>query len=520
MALELINDTLKFDQVIGEGQSQALVDKDMNVPDIKPDIAKILSVEGKANITGKEVEQDRIAVDGTVDFSILYSTSDEPQPIYSIAHSDNFSQYIEIPGAMPKMEADVKCNIEHIDFNRINGRKLNIQCVINMDGKVKDKVPVDIVKEVEGIQDIQLLRDTVAVDDVFGENAAQTVVRGSIQIPTTLPQADEVIKCRAMIHKREVSLEEGKVNVSGSVFVPVLFLSRADENVDIYKVDDDFVFTYTMEIPGITPDMTCNIDYSIDEINTEIKENEDNERRQIDIEGVIGINARVLQRREYPVVVDMYAPSTRIEPEKVNIDYEIFYGKNTSEAMIKENLQVPKDSPGMEKVYDLVCNPIVTDCKVIDDKVIVEGVAGCDIIYLVRGEGKLVHSFSDEVPFKTSVVIPGCKTGMKSEVEVNVESMDCTILTKDEVEVKITLDCLVMLYEKLSKEFIIKAEELEAGPPVHKPSITIYMVQPKDTLWNIAKKYCTTIEDIVKVNEIEDPDKITPGMKLIIPKKL
>ncbi|HBM82002.1 MAG TPA: hypothetical protein DD426_14400, partial [Clostridiaceae bacterium] len=99
------------------------------------------------------------------------------------------------------MEADVKCNIEHIDFNRINGRKLNIQCVINMDGKVKDKVPVDIVKEVEGIQDIQLLRDTVAVDDVFGENAAQTVVRGSIQIPTTLPQADEVIKCRAMIHK-------------------------------------------------------------------------------------------------------------------------------------------------------------------------------------------------------------------------------------------------------------------------------------------------------------------------------
>ncbi|HBM82001.1 MAG TPA: peptidoglycan-binding LysM, partial [Clostridiaceae bacterium] len=96
MALELINDTLKFDQVIGEGQSQALVDKDMNVPDIKPDIAKILSVEGKANITGKEVEQDRIAVDGTVDFSILYSTSDEPQPIYSIAHSDNFSQYIEI----------------------------------------------------------------------------------------------------------------------------------------------------------------------------------------------------------------------------------------------------------------------------------------------------------------------------------------------------------------------------------------------------------------------------------------
>ncbi|MEG2338971.1 MAG: LysM domain-containing protein, partial [Clostridium sp.] len=44
-------------------------------------------------------------------------------------------------------------------------------------------------------------------------------------------------------------------------------------------------------------------------------------------------------------------------------------------------------------------------------------------------------------------------------------------------------------------------------------------VQESDNLWKIAKRYGTTIEDIVKVNEIENPDYINTGAKIIIPKK-
>ena len=39
-----------------------------------------------------------------------------------------------------------------------------------------------------------------------------------------------------------------------------------------------------------------------------------------------------------------------------------------------------------------------------------------------------------------------------------------------------------------------------------------------DTLWKIAKKFRSTIEDIARVNGIEDPNKIYPGEQLYIPK--
>jgi spore coat assembly protein SafA len=47
--------------------------------------------------------------------------------------------------------------------------------------------------------------------------------------------------------------------------------------------------------------------------------------------------------------------------------------------------------------------------------------------------------------------------------------------------------------------------------------VRIYIVQRGDTLWKIAKRYNTTIDAIVRANNIKNPDLIVPGQKLIIP---
>ena len=47
-------------------------------------------------------------------------------------------------------------------------------------------------------------------------------------------------------------------------------------------------------------------------------------------------------------------------------------------------------------------------------------------------------------------------------------------------------------------------------------SVIMYIVKKGDTLWEIAKKYNTTIDEIVRVNGIEDPDVINVGQKIFI----
>ena len=49
-------------------------------------------------------------------------------------------------------------------------------------------------------------------------------------------------------------------------------------------------------------------------------------------------------------------------------------------------------------------------------------------------------------------------------------------------------------------------------------SIVVYFVKPGDTLWNIAKKFKSTIKAILSINGIEDENKINIGQQLFIPK--
>ena len=49
-------------------------------------------------------------------------------------------------------------------------------------------------------------------------------------------------------------------------------------------------------------------------------------------------------------------------------------------------------------------------------------------------------------------------------------------------------------------------------------SLILYLVNPGDSLWKIAKKFNSTVEEISKINGIEDIDKINVGQKLYIPK--
>jgi LysM repeat protein len=66
----------------------------------------------------------------------------------------------------------------------------------------------------------------------------------------------------------------------------------------------------------------------------------------------------------------------------------------------------------------------------------------------------------------------------------------------------------------------VPARPTEPAPaPTEPPPATfVYIVQQGETLWGIAKKFGTTVDAIVALNNIEDRNKIRAGQKLLIPR--
>lgn len=54
-------------------------------------------------------------------------------------------------------------------------------------------------------------------------------------------------------------------------------------------------------------------------------------------------------------------------------------------------------------------------------------------------------------------------------------------------------------------------------PPTPSPGQTLYEVQPGDTLGDIAFRFGTTVPVLLRLNRLDDPDALTVGQKLLVP---
>jgi len=117
MSLELVRESTKVNYVVGEELAQTIVEHDIIVPDVNPDVARILLIDGEIREGDSEASQDRIHVDGTIYYKILY-VSDDPEA-----------------NSRAGMKAKVKCDIEHIDYEILNGRKINAKTILRIYAK-------------------------------------------------------------------------------------------------------------------------------------------------------------------------------------------------------------------------------------------------------------------------------------------------------------------------------------------------------------------------------------------------
>ncbi|MGN1032772.1 MAG: LysM peptidoglycan-binding domain-containing protein, partial [Intestinibacter sp.] len=74
--------------------------------------------------------------------------------------------------------------------------------------------------------------------------------------------------------------------------------------------------------------------------------------------------------------------------------------------------------------------------------------------------------------------------------------------------------------DKKAESFIIKGEDKGEYDLSKAPSIIIYICKENDNLWDIAKKYNTTEEEIAQTNEINLNEDLVPGKCLILEKKV
>ncbi|HBG76474.1 MAG TPA: hypothetical protein DDW86_05915, partial [Clostridiales bacterium] len=168
MAIECSRNLMKLNQVVGEESSQALVEGEINVPDSREPVARILDISCDAIINSHEVIQDKIMVEGILRYDALYIPEGEDAAVDAVDAEIGFTQYLEMPGVQPGMTSRLQLDVEHIDYELVSGRRINVKAVLNLYGRVSQVMELEAVQDFTGLTDVEALTDHIRTS-VSGE---------------------------------------------------------------------------------------------------------------------------------------------------------------------------------------------------------------------------------------------------------------------------------------------------------------------------------------------------------------
>lgn len=517
MDLNLVRENIECEQLLGESFVNTPMKGEYVIPDTHPDVYKVIMLDTKPSITTKKIVQDKVYVEGLIDYNILYLTKEEDEDVlYNTTYTGKFSNDIQISGAEDNMVCEAECFVEDMECKVVNERKVSVEGVVRLKAEVYKDYNFEVVKDVDDMKDIQMLRNPTSVDKIVGTATGELIAKSNIKIGTDKPEVGSIIKRNISINKRKVEVLEDKINVEA--FANIELAYRGKDTRDICCLNDEVFINKEIDLEGANSFMDSYTDFEIDGVEIEVKEDDLGENRVVDVEALVKSNTKVMYKKEIEVIEDMYCPEAMLDIKKKDYELNVMHGQTEKEHIVKNNIEIDSTMPKVKEILMTNGKVCVTDKKLVEDKVMVEGVLNVEVMYKTTDDKEYIYTLKDNIPFDCSIDMPGCKIDMECIVKANLDNIE-TSMEANTIAVKGIVDLYGRVNYNVHKEFLIGVEPIEDSKPEKKASITIYVVQQGDTLWKIAKRYYTTIENLMSINEIENADVIKPGQKLIIPGK-
>ena len=520
--MEILKKGITVDKKIGKETSQVLVEGDIIVPDTKPDIDMVLEANGSAYIDSKDIVNDRITFKGNLDINVLFIAKGENKPVYNMQSTYPINDFINIEGIDKNMTVFTTCNITNLDYKLINDRKVSFRAILDVTSEVLAKESIEAVTTIDGLDEKQMKVTNINVNKVACTKFDRFNIKDDIEISSGRPNIKEILDINFNIINKDIRTQLEKINISGDIRACILYKSDEEDSIITY-FEQDIPFNGVIEVEGATDDMIGDVYLDIQEKNVQILEDVDGEPRLIGVDIYVGCNIKVSYEDEMNILEDAYALDKKINIEKNMQSYPMLVCKNKNQASIKEVLKLDEEGPPILQVLKISGKPILDNIEILQDKIVAEGIVECKILYITNNDEYPMHCFTTIMPYSQAIDAKGANPKV-AKVDINsyIEHIGVNMMSDKDVEVRcaINFDTCVIKEKEISFITDVVFEEVDEQFLNSISSMIIYVVQEKDTLWCLAKKFNTTVDDIVSLNDIENPDLIYPGQKLLVLKKI
>lgn len=507
MNIEVQKNNLCINQIIGQKTENVIVEGDIIIPDIKPDILNAINTNGTVCIYKKEVLDGKVKLDGCINTNIMYLADNEDSSIRGVSSSVDFSVGIEIEKAKTGMQLDCETILKSMECKVLNGRKVSIKSILEVNAKVSFNEEIEFIENITNINDIQKLNKGFNMNSLLGVGQTKAFAKDTIAIDG-IDNLAEILKTNVDIINKETKISYNKILIKADVAIKIMYLTE-DNRINCVK--NKIPVIGFVDIQNVSENNMCDVKYDLK--NLLIKPN-NVEEHSIYIEAEVEMECKVYENKQVDLIEDLYSPSVDLDSDCKGI--KTMQDKRRIQDVCNIRQKEVIEEMRNEKIYDADVNVNIQNTNIMNDRIIFEGEIEVNFIFSSTKTGG-IDSKRIVLPFNHNMDAEGISKDCKLNTAVEVALQDFVIMPDESIDIKIDLNFLLDISKNVDLNLINNIEVQENNNQEFH-SIIIYYVKPGDTIWQIAKRFKSTVADITKMNGIEDENTVNVGEQLFIPR--
>ena len=508
MELELDRIQLRGFQTVLETTLYHEETMEMIVPDACPDILRIVDTEASVCVRDKSADEGRVELSGTVQAIVLYLPDGEsgvrclPVKIPFRCMSDSAVIHADC-------SVVVSPQVQSADTRSLNPRKVLVR--VNLAVGVKAYRPI-----ADSLCCGVLEANSTGVEQMVEEQENYSVVcvqekpftfSDELTLSSGRPEVAQLLKTGIGLNCSESKVIGNKLIIKGTAAVRLFYRATTDQ---LCTAEHEMVFSQIMEVSDCGEDVTCMLEMLLGEVECTVLPSGDG--RVVSVQMEVLAQAVLWEKRRFKILTDLYSTCHKVRPNSQNYNLQRLLEQGVKTQTVRETI----DTATLARE---VCNTYVClsccEQKREGNQVILSVQACVTVLYSTEDAG--LQSVSRQIPVTCAMDLAEmcvCSCTCRCAGEVYA------VPTAGGLEVRFGVDFHFMAraVRQMAGVCGVEMEEEDQSAGGEKPSVILRRTERGERLWDIAKSYRTTVNDIKSANDLGEEEQMNNRL-LLIPKK-
>ena len=509
MNLKINRECLSVSEKLYDGIQEQSVELDYILPDYYNDIFKMVKCTVSPSVSSYSINGDTLNYELTVDVKFLYC-SEANNKLNCIDQRLVYNKSVNLGDSVNNPVVKICPKASRPNCRVVNKRRIDMRGAVSVKIKVCSEAKQEAICNVSGMN-VQTKKTPVNYMAKKINKFKNITISEDVELGQSKESIIGIAHTDVNLNDPETKIIAGKLVVKGNAELKTLYTCESGMETISFTMP----YSQIIDMEGLDDSYSVYVNLNKIQIDISPAPDSDGNNKLIKCELKIGISCCAYKTITVDLVSDLYSTSYPCQHASSKLAVE------QPPIMINEKFQnkilLQNDDNEISGVYDVRCDTKNINISIDTENKMIHISGMLCYLAFIKNENNIPQCIEKDSAFEYDIKCDDITEN--STVEIEVTSVDCTYTLTDSNGISVRAD-ICLKGELYSSAFINAVTDLTVDDSVKITrdgdyALKLYYGVKDENVWDIAKKYCTSVNAIIEENSLDKECLSEDGMLLI-----